>query len=103
MRHRFGRLTPMKQRSFASINFDAKKKQTRREVFLAQMDKVVPWAALLALIEPHYHHQGRPGRKPLPYTVLLRVHLMQQWYALRDPAMEDALYEIESMRRFAGI
>lgn len=103
MQHRLDRFTPMKQRSFASLSFDAKKKQTRREVFLAQMEKVVPCLALLVLIEPHYPKEGRPGRRPLPYAVLLRVHCLQQWYALIDPAMEDALYEIESMRRFAGI
>jgi transposase, IS5 family len=93
----------MKQRSFASLSFDAKKKRTRREDFLSEMEKVVPWAKLLALIEPHYPKDGRPGRQPIPYATMLRIYFMQQWYALSDPAMEDALYEIESMRRFAGI
>lgn len=93
----------MKQRSFASLSFDAKKKPTRREKFLGEMDKVVPWAELLALIEPSYPTAGRRGRPPMPPSVMLRIHFMQQWYALSDPAMEDALYEIESMRRFAGL
>ncbi|WP_333681552.1 IS5 family transposase [Dyella sp.] len=92
-----------KQTTFASANFDAKKRQTRKELFLAQMDKVVPWGTLEALIEPHYPREGRRGRPPMPLSTMLRIHFMQQWYALSDPGMEDALYEIESMRRFAGI
>ena len=92
-----------KQTTFASVNFDAKKRQTQKEKFLAQMDKVVPWEALEALIEPHYPREGRRGRPPMPLSTMLRIHFMQQWYALSDPGMEDALYEIESMRRFAGI
>lgn len=93
----------MKQATFASLNFDAKKRRTRREVFLAEMDKVVPWDALLALLEPAYPTSGRRGRPPMALSSMLRIHFMQQWYALSDPAMEDALYEIESMRRFAGL
>ena len=93
----------MKQATFASLNFDAKKRRTRREVFLADMDKVVPWDALLALLEPAYPTSGRRGRPPMALSSMLRIHFMQQWYALSDPAMEDALYEIESMRRFAGL
>jgi len=93
----------MKQTSFASLVFDNKKKQTRRERFLAEMDKVVPWALLLAAIEPYYPRTGSVGRQPMPLASMLRIYFMQQWYALSDPAMEDALYEIESMRRFAGL
>ncbi len=93
----------MKQSSFASLNFASEKKQTRREVFLAEMDQVVPWKQLEALIEPHYPTTGRRGRQPIGVSSMLRIHFMQQWYALSDPAMEDALYEIESMRRFAGL
>ena len=93
----------MKQRSFASLSFESKKKPTRRERFLGEMDKVVPWATLLALIEPSYPTSGRRGRPPMPAATMLRIHFMQRWYALSDPAMEDALYEIESMRRFAGL
>jgi IS5 family transposase len=93
----------MKQATFASLSFDAKKRRTRREVFLAEMDKVVPWDALLALLEPAYPTSGRRGRPPMALASMLRIHFMQQWYALSDPAMEDALYEIESMRRFAGL
>ncbi len=66
------------------------RKRTRREVFLAEMDQVVPWKALLALIEPHYPQSGRPGRQPYPLATMLRIHFLQQWYALSDPAMEEA-------------
>jgi IS5 family transposase len=93
----------MKQTTFASLAFDKKKKQTRRELFLAEMDQVVPWTALLSVIEPHYPTSGRRGRPPMPLETMLRIYFMQQWYALSDPAMEDSLYEIESMRRFAHL
>ncbi|CAN7265472.1 IS5 family transposase [Trinickia sp. LjRoot230] len=93
----------MKQTTFASLAFDGKKKQTRRERFLTEMEAVVPWTALLAVIEPHYPKSGRRGRPPMPLATMLRIYFMQQWYALSDPAMEDALYEIESMRRFAQL
>jgi transposase, IS5 family len=93
----------MKQTTFASLAFDRKKKQTRRERFLAEMEAVVPWVALLGVIEPHYPTAGRRGRPPMALETMLRIYFMQQWYALSDPAMEDALYEIESMRRFARL
>jgi IS5 family transposase len=93
----------MKQVTFASLAFERKKKQTRRERFLKEMDAVVPWVALLAVIEPHYPRSGRRGRPPMALEVMPRIYFLQQWYALSDPAMEEALYEIESMRRFAGL
>lgn len=93
----------MKQTTFASLNYTAKKKRTRREVFLGEMEKVVPWRVLEALIEPHYPRSGRRGRPPIGLSTMLRIHFLQQWYGYSDPAMEDALYEIESMRRFVGV
>ncbi|MGH9817955.1 MAG: IS5 family transposase [Candidatus Acidiferrales bacterium] len=93
----------MQQATFASLAFAAKKKQTRRERFLAEMEQVVPWDALVALIAPHYPASGRRGRPPMLLLMMLKLHCLQQWYGLSDPALEDALYEIESMRRFAGI
>lgn len=93
----------MKQMTFASLVFEGKKKQTRRERFLSEMDVVVPWAALLSVIEPHYPSKGRRGRQPMSLETMLRIYFMQQWYSLSDPAMEDALYEIESMRVFAKL
>ena len=79
-------------------------KRTSRERFLAEMEAVVPWRALFDLIEPHYPKTSRKGgRPPYPLETMLRVHLMQPWYNLSDPAMEDALIEVATMRRFAGI
>jgi transposase, IS5 family len=93
----------MKQATFASLSYQSKKKQTRREKFLAEMEQVVPWARLIALVEPHYRGKSRRGRPAMALESMLRIYFMQQWYAMSDPAMEDALYEIESMRRFAGL
>jgi len=90
------------QTTFASLAFAGKKKQTKREKFLTEMDRVVPWKPLLALIEPHYPRAGN-GRRPMPLERMLRVYFLQQWYGLSDPGMEEALYDIESVRRFAGI
>src|SRR4030065_674118 len=92
----------MKTVSFASLAYENKKKQTRREKFLEEMDKVIPWAELLRLIKGHYPKAGN-GRQPMPLERMLRIYFMQQWYGLSDPLMEDALYDSESMRRFAGI
>ena len=91
------------QLTFGDAEDLGQRKQTRREVFLAEMDQVVPWRALLGLIEPHYPKQGRPGRQPYPLTTMLRIHFLQQWYALSDPAMEEALYDTPVMRRFAQL
>lgn len=81
-----------------------KGKRTRREQFLAEMEQVVPWARLCALIEPHYP-KGSPagGRPPLPLERMFRVYCLQQWYNLSDPGAEEALYDIEPMRWFAGV
>jgi IS5 family transposase len=92
----------MKQRTFASAAWDKKGKVTRRERFLSEMDAVIPWARLLALIEPHYPQAGA-GRQPHPLERMLRIYFMQNWFNLSDPQAEDSLYDMESMRRFAGI
>jgi len=91
----------MSQMSFGDGEYAAKKK-TRREIFLAEMEHVVPWQSLLNLIEPFYPVSGR-GRRPYPLQTMLRVHLMQNWFGLSDPAMEEALYEIGSMCKFARL
>ncbi len=81
-----------------------KTKLTRRERFLAEMDAVVPWGRLLALIAPHYPKVGpKGGRPPMPLETMLRVYFLQNWYALSDPMAEETLYDSEAMRRFAGI
>lgn len=92
----------MKQSSFSDLAYDHKKKVTRKERFLQEMDQLLPWPVLLKPIRRKYP-KGRQGRPPVPAETLLRIYFMQQWYALSDPAMEDSLYDIESMRRFAGV
>src|SRR5688572_8057118 len=92
----------MKQTTFASLAWNAKGKTTRRERFLAEMNAVIPWARLTGLIEPHYPKAG-DGRQPMPLERMLRIYFMQQWFNLSDPQAEDALYDMESMRCFAGI
>jgi transposase, IS5 family len=92
----------MKQTTFASAAWEKKGKVTRRERFLGEMDAVIPWKHLNRLIEPHYPKAGN-GTQPMPQERMLRIYFMQQWFNLSDPAMEDALYDSESMRRFAGI
>src|SRR5665213_1815676 len=92
----------MSQMSFGDAEYAGKRKKTRREVFLEEMDQVVPWKSLLTLIEPLYPIAGR-GRHPYPLKTMLCVHLMQNWFGLSDPAMEEALYEITPVRAFAGL
>ena len=92
----------MSQMSFGDAEYAGKRKKTRREVFLEEMDQVVPWKSLVSLIEAVYPEAGR-GRHPYPLETMLRVHLMQNWFGLSDPAMEEALYEITPMRVFAGL
>ena len=91
------------QLTFGDAEDLGQRKQTRRELFLAQMDRVVPWQTLLKLIAPHYPALGRPGRQPYALATMLRIHFLQQWYALSDPAMEEALYDTPVMRRFAQL
>ncbi len=90
------------QLSFAELEYQTKKCQTRRELFLAEMEQVVPWSDLLAVRESHYPTAGRRGRPPMKLETMLRIHLMQQWFNFSDRQMEDGLYEIDSVRRFAG-
>jgi IS5 family transposase len=92
----------MKQTTFASMVYENKKKETRREKFLREMNRAIPWDRLVSLIEPYYPKSGN-GRRPMPLEQMLRIYFMQQWYSLSDPAMEDSLYDMESMRRFAKI
>ncbi|MBO6690048.1 MAG: IS5 family transposase [Henriciella sp.] len=93
-----------KQLTFSSLAHATRKKVTRREKFLAEMEAVVPWGRLLTLIAPHYPKMGSKGGRPsLPLEVMLRVYCLQQWYALSDPMAEEALYDSDAMRRFAGI
>ena len=90
------------QRTFAGLAWSQKGKVTRREQFLAEMDRVIPWAQLIALIAPYYPKAGK-GRQPLGLEKMLRIYFLQQWFNLSDPQAEDAIYDSESMRRFAGV
>lgn len=92
----------MKQMTFADAEYAGKRKQTRKELFLIEMEQVVPWKGLVALIEPHYP-KGEGGRPAYPLMAMLRVHLLQNWFGYSDPAMEEALYETTILRQFAGL
>jgi IS5 family transposase len=92
----------MKQMTFADAEYAGKRKQNRKELFLIEMDRVVPWKGLIALIEQHYP-KGEGGRPAYPLMAMLRVHLMQNWFGYSDPAMEEALYETTILRQFAGL
>ena len=93
----------MRQTSFASLEYAGKKRQTRREKFLGEMERVVPWARLEALIEPHYPKSGKVGRPPVGVSRMLRMYFLQQWYSLSDEGLEDAIYDSQAMREFVGI
>ena len=90
------------QTTFAQAEFAAKKQGTRREKFLARRDAVIPWAQLRAVIAPHYP-KGERGRPPVGLERMLRIYFLQQWYALADEALEDALYDRQALRSFARI
>lgn len=91
----------MTQLTLAEAEYATKKRKTRREVFLEKMDAWIPWKQLEKKLSKHYH-KGGTGRPPYPLSTMLRVHCLQLFCNLSDPAMEEALYEIESMHRFAG-
>ena len=90
------------QPSFSQAEFATKKKITRREKFLARMETLIPWTHLLAVIEPFYP-KGERGRPPIGLERMLRIYFLQQWYALADEALEDALYDSQALQGFARI
>lgn len=92
----------MKQMSFADAEYAGKRKPTRKELFLIEMDQVLPWKGLIALIEPHYT-KGEGGHPAYPLMTMLRVHLMQNWFGYSDPAMEESLYETTILRQVSGL
>ena len=93
----------MRQITFASAAYLTKKKKTRREKFLEEMDQAIPWGDLLRLTEKHYRKVSDSGRPKMPAERMLRVYFLQQWFNLSDPGAEEALYDITSMRMFARI
>ena len=92
----------MRQATLATAGFERYAKRTRRAAFLDEMERVVPWPALCGLIEPFYPKAGN-GRPPIGVERMLRIHFLQQWFNLSDPAVEEALYDSLAMRRFVGI
>ena len=92
----------MEPATFAELEHDAKKRWTRRELFLGKMDGLIPWGRLERRIEPSHPKSGR-GQRPYPLRAMLRVHCVQLFHNLSNPGMEDLLYEVESVRRFAGL
>jgi IS5 family transposase len=91
-----------RQGSFSQAEYAEKKKQTRRDKFLAEMEQVVPWARLVDRLRPLYP-KGERGRPPIGLERMLRIYFLQQWYGLADEALEDALYDSQALRGFAGI
>ena len=93
------------QATFSELEYGAKKRKTRRERFLERMEGLIPWKELEAVIRPHYPKTPKAGRgrRPYPLSAMLRVHCVQLFYNLSDPGMEDMLYEVEPVRRFAGL
>ena len=90
------------QMSFAQAEYAGKKKVTRRERFLGEMERLVPWARLVAVVAPYYP-KGERGRPPIGIERMLRIYFLQQWYGLADEALEDAIYDSQALRTFAGI
>jgi len=93
----------MRQQTLASqASFEKFGRKGKRELFLDQMNQVVPWSELLALVEPHYPKAGN-GRQPVGLAIMLRTYFLQQWFNLSDPGMEEAFYDSPALRRFAGV
>jgi IS5 family transposase len=93
----------MRQLTLASEgSFEKYRKQTRREKFLGEMERIMPWSELESLIEPHYPKEGN-GRPPIGLSIMLRIYFLQHWFNLSDPAAEEALYDSQALRRFAGV
>jgi len=92
----------MSQISFAEAEYENNRRKTRRELFLEEMDHLIPWKQLASQVK-RYYAKSKTGRPPYALSVMLRIHCLQLIYNYSDPGMEDALYEIESLRRFAGL
>ncbi len=93
----------MQQQTFAEVTFEQYRKPTRRERFLDEMNRVVPWEELVRVIEPVYPKADGPGRPPVEIERMLRLHCLQQWFNLSDPSVEEALYDSRAMRQFVGV
>ena len=92
----------MNQLSFSDIEYSNRRRTTKREEFLNSMDKIIPWAHWIGIIQPYYYNNKR-GRKPISIEVMLRMYLMQNWFNLSDEGMEEAIYDSYAMRSFLKI
>ncbi len=92
-----------RQGTLAEEGFERYRKPTRREIFLDEMDQIIPWSELTAVIEPFYPAGKGAGRPPIGIERMLRIHFLQHWFNLSDPGVEEALYDSRAMRRFVGI
>jgi IS5 family transposase len=93
----------MRQKTFAENGFERYRKLTRRERFLSEMDRIIPWRELSEVIAPFYPSPKGAGRRPIGIERMLRIHFLQHWFNLSDPAVEEALYDSRAMRGFVGI
>ena len=93
----------MRQQSLADGSFEKYRKKTRKEAFLDEMDQIIPWRELTAVIKPFYPEPKGAGRRPKGIERMLRIHFLQHWFELSDPAAEEALYDSRAMRQFVGI
>ncbi len=93
----------MRQQTLAEEGFEKYRKPTHREQFLEEMDRIIPWSELSAVIEPFYPRGEGPGRPPVGVERMLRIHFLQHCFNLSDPAVEEALYDFWAMRRFVDI
>lgn len=93
----------MRQQTLADQGFERYRKRTRKDQFLEDMERIIPWRELCEVIEPFYPKQDGPGRPPIGLERMLRIHFLQHWFNLSDPAVEEALYDSQAMRRFVGI
>ena len=93
----------MRQQSLSDSGFDKYRKKTRKQQFLEEMDVIVPWRELAGAIEPYYPNPEGAGRRPVGVERMLRIHLLQHWFNLSDPAAEEALYDSPALRDFAGV
>ena len=93
----------MRQQTFAEESFEKFRKKTRKEQFIDEMERIIPWQELTAAIEPFYPNPQGAGRRPVGVERMLRIYFLQHWFNLSDPAAEEALYDSLSMRRFVDI
>jgi IS5 family transposase len=93
----------MRQQTLAEEGFERYRKPTRRDQFLDEIDKIIPWAGLSEVIKPFYPKQSGAARPPIGVERMLRIHFLQHWFSLSVPAVEEMLYDSRAMRRFVGI